>query len=671
MEQLSAETLTFLKETRVKYRFGVVQAEAFDRSWSVYPEPGRSTLADASMWRWGKQKLPSISWAQLQLQVPEASKIAESLVFPPDFDGITLNEEQLVAIVLVLIGFNMFLTGCAGTGKSAVVRVCIHMLRSIEFGMMLVTGTTGVSVVNIEGLTIDSAFQLHVVNPKSWQRSLESNGLKDLSVLIIDEISMLQPARLYELHNRLQYLKAQNGRRYHLPFAGVQVICTGDFSQLPPVMKEHKDAALQRSHTIEQNDWFRSSGLLCERSIIERAVYVFQVPLFWSLVQRCVQLRKVVRQSNAAFITFLANLRFGLTTQADTEHFLRTHAPPKNERELAERGDVLYLFPKNDDVHRMNAERMQLLPAPEIHSDMIQRQGVTGATFVGQLERSDQHLTLKQDCVVRFTRNWGGQRKDYFFCNGTRGVVKGFLPVCCTRVCKMTQTKTGIIMKTEDRVAAREPPAELAACIKPSLFKPKKDAELLYLAGNGFIATACQCRYQHGVCIIYVASKEDSAFGDDHPLLSNPNLSEMHYHYKPDKDTRAKNFNYSETANSSLRHYVPVIKITEGGSSKTTVVLPPAMWTSYIYINRKRIPAVSQVQSALLLNYAATIHRTQGLTLEAAYIQAPYFEEGSGLLYTALSRVRDPQNLIVSSNTAFHRSGPSREVFVFYNFCIQ
>lgn len=52
-------------------------------------------------------------------------------------------------------------------------------------------------------------------------------------VLIIDEISMLHGSLLAKLNAIAQHVKGSDK-----PFGGIQLICTGDFFQLPPVCKK-------------------------------------------------------------------------------------------------------------------------------------------------------------------------------------------------------------------------------------------------------------------------------------------------------------------------------------------------------------------------------------------------------------------------------------------------
>jgi ATP-dependent DNA helicase PIF1 len=51
-------------------------------------------------------------------------------------------------------------------------------------------------------------------------------------VLIVDEVSMLHGSLLAKLNEIAKHVKGSTR-----PFGGIQLICTGDFFQLPPVSK--------------------------------------------------------------------------------------------------------------------------------------------------------------------------------------------------------------------------------------------------------------------------------------------------------------------------------------------------------------------------------------------------------------------------------------------------
>ncbi len=143
-----------------------------------------------------------------------------------------MNEKQLEALSVVKNGYNLFLTGSAGTGKSYTVKIIVDYLKSIDKSYGL-TALTGCAAVLINGQTIHSYLCLGISrNLNQIYNNLikYKSNLKYLEVLIIDEISMMDQ-ELFELINKLLIKIKENDK----PFGGVQLILIGDFYQLPPI----------------------------------------------------------------------------------------------------------------------------------------------------------------------------------------------------------------------------------------------------------------------------------------------------------------------------------------------------------------------------------------------------------------------------------------------------
>lgn len=101
-----------------------------------------------------------------------------------------------------------------------------------------VTASTGIAACNIGGVTLHSFAgvglgiepEIHLVRKVKMNRKAVSRWLRT-QVLVIDEISMVDPKFL----DKLEYI-ARTLRRSDKPFGGMQIIMTGDFFQLPPVV---------------------------------------------------------------------------------------------------------------------------------------------------------------------------------------------------------------------------------------------------------------------------------------------------------------------------------------------------------------------------------------------------------------------------------------------------
>ncbi|XP_057316850.1 uncharacterized protein LOC130657876 [Hydractinia symbiolongicarpus] len=161
---------------------------------------------------------------------------------------------------------HIFLTGSAGRGKPLLITTISDMLnkalsyraRNLEKDKYLILAPTGVAAINIEGNTIHSAvgipadrnFTKNISKLSDKKKCMLRNKPSELSVIVIDEISMVSNKLLLHIHQRLTEIF---GCADDIPFAGISVIACGDFYQLPPIQArpvyaEYKDALLNLSH---------------------------------------------------------------------------------------------------------------------------------------------------------------------------------------------------------------------------------------------------------------------------------------------------------------------------------------------------------------------------------------------------------------------------------------
>ena len=179
-----------------------------------------------------------------------------------------LNEEQKIDLVVMyhrkwcketvialkqnkpIQPYCLFLSGLGGVGKSHVVKLihtdtvkllqCAHKI-TVEDVPILLTAATSVAAHNINGMTIHSAFMLNDRKSNySTYYGLKADTLntlqlhlKQLMVVIIDEISMIGAETLYKIHMRLQEIKGLN--YLDTCFGNVTIIAVGDLYQLPPL----------------------------------------------------------------------------------------------------------------------------------------------------------------------------------------------------------------------------------------------------------------------------------------------------------------------------------------------------------------------------------------------------------------------------------------------------
>ena len=152
-----------------------------------------------------------------------------------------LNEEQETALIAFQEGKNIFLTGPAGTGKSVTLKKMIEHceINSCPYG---VTATTGTAAFLIGGRTIHSYLNLGLAKDSAKNifeyvrrnRPHTVKKLRELKVLIIDEISMLDDLLFNKISEYLSLVRYNSN-----PFGGLQIVLTGDFCQLEPVSGDY------------------------------------------------------------------------------------------------------------------------------------------------------------------------------------------------------------------------------------------------------------------------------------------------------------------------------------------------------------------------------------------------------------------------------------------------
>lgn len=661
----------------------------------------------AERYDWREHRLPMLTWDSIRAAVPHAEFVAAHIQYPPDVvdqmrqryganssPAQWLTPDQRAFVVVAMLGYSVFVTGSAGTGKSAALRVAIHSINAVSDRIMLVCSTTGVSACNIGGMTIDSALALHVMESNRWLNLLKKRDFSRLETLVLDEVSMLQPPRLYEISHRLMalraqtieqtvgYEKAEHNANGHLPFGAVQLILIGDFFQLPPVFKDQRDKRSKISKVAEANYFFDNNGLRPERKLIEAARHVFEVPLFASAIQFCVHFKQVMRQEDAAFVSFLEQLRYNRLHMADVATIMTRcgrASPPDN---------AMCLFPRNQPVQEMNRKRMDALNTDPVVAAMIQRQrpGV-GADqgYMGPIERKEEQVcTYKVNSVARLTRNYPLSNGSGFV-NGARGSIVCFMPI--TEVVlrhwisveggghEMVDEKLGAPPRMPDSVRQMMRNSGVDTVFRSNFGHIPSSYKVTGLSGNGFVAQLN--KDAASVTLVFTCystndKNSDNTFGTTHPLFTDRRESRLSYRQK-DEDadaSRAVNFVYDEPECSALRYFVPLMRFQHLANDNHLVLVPPALYTSHIYENRRARPVVSQVQWPLIIAYASTIHRSQGMTLDQVAVKAEWYQEGSGLLYTAITRARSLDGLSLV-DVSFYKNRPNPNVVCFYRCCLE
>lgn len=318
-----------------------------------------------------------------------------NLLLPHDSE----NQQLKKAEMLINRTFRSFvISGKAGTGKSTFLR---YIMNNV-YKKSVVVAPTGIAALNVEGVTIHSFFQLppkpflpNDVNYESENDAImkhfkysdaKKDLLRELELLIIDEVSMVRPDILDVIDKILRCVR----KNHHLPFGGVQVLLIGDPFQLPPVIRdEEKKLLAEHFDTM----CFFSADVLKSPKLIN------------------IELDKVYRQSNADFVALLSRIRTGNLLHGDIDR-LNTRYQPNYEPE--DDAFCIHLATTNKIADTINVKKLSQLP------DEIKRYCgyVSGAFDVKDLP-TDMELNMKINSQIMFVKNDPHQR----WVNGTIGHV--------------------------------------------------------------------------------------------------------------------------------------------------------------------------------------------------------------------------------------------------------
>ena len=278
----------------------------------------------------------------------------------------------------------IYLTGAAGTGKTTL----IERVKDESLLKKMVVAPTGVAALNIGGSTINSAFRIGFDTFPVIQESKDPRFkklLKNLELLIIDEISMVRAPMLDAISETLQI-----HRNSSKPFGGIHVLACGDLFQLPPVVKENEESAIfERYGSV----YFFSADNF---KAIEK-------PIFFELVSSFRQ------QDDKEFYNLLNNVRLGKNLESSINMINKTCHNPEFDTESS-----LIITSRKYRAEQINDEMLSRIDGPVTAAKSKEQ---------GELNENDlpapRELRVKEDAKVMFIKN----DPDGRWVNGTIGVV--------------------------------------------------------------------------------------------------------------------------------------------------------------------------------------------------------------------------------------------------------
>ena len=320
----------------------------------------------------------------------------------------TYDEKQELASEFVLKTFaNVFVTGKAGTGKTT-------FLRKIQHNTLkktVVAAPTGVAAINAGGMTLHSLFQLpfnafiptldrvpaNFVNIKTLFEGFKFSKakielLKELELLIIDEVSMLRCDTLDCIDTILRTVR----KKQNEAFGGVQVLFIGDLYQLPPVVKDEEWSIL--------NDYYASPFFF--NALVLKETHFINI-----------EFDKIYRQNEEKFIRLLNKVRNNELNEDDF-YLLNERYQPEL---LADLEDYITLTTHNYKADKINQAQLQ-----KLDGNIVEFNAEISGDFYENSYPTEQTLQLKPGAQIMFIKNDSKPEKKYY--NGKLATIKNFTP---------------------------------------------------------------------------------------------------------------------------------------------------------------------------------------------------------------------------------------------------
>lgn len=286
---------------------------------------------------------------------------------------------------------SVFITGKAGTGKSAFLRYFMKNTRK----RYVIIAPTGVAAQNVEGRTIHSFFHFgRNVNPETLNENrILTEKLLKIDMVIIDEISMVRPDLMECVERSLRLNK-----HCEQPFGGLQMVFVGDLYQLPPVIKDEEESNIIRMYG---------------------GIFFFHAPVFQKgFYFEKIELTKVFRQDKkqSVFKDILNRIRIGDFLSEDLKILNERH-----ESLVGEDNASMIITAYNDDAENTNKQKLAGLNGePSVFKCIYDGDYKEMVNNQPEELPSPKEIELKYGAHIMMINNDSGHR----WVNGSLGIVK-------------------------------------------------------------------------------------------------------------------------------------------------------------------------------------------------------------------------------------------------------
>ena len=545
-------------------------------------------------------------------------------IFAETINASQLTDDQRVAVRIASEGYNVYIGGSAGTGKTVVLRQIIHELSVQQKRTVAVTASTGVAASNLNGYTFHHIFGLD---------GLKTTHLKKIDVVLIDEVSMIQSELITHLD-----IAARITRRSSVPFGGLQVILCGDFLQLGGIP----------NHPIFFNELFLKHFVRLKLTVIHR-----------------------VTSDRKVFVDHLQAVRKGILPH-DLD---KSISVVEKSTCLEENEEAIYIFPRNIHVFSCNQRRLELLPEPSIvfpsqMQDVCLTDTWTDALIFNLKCHEDKSSAFIEDLdrVLRESLHSFSMNEKNF-----QDLQLSVYPIdvektddlrCAVRARLMSLgleditsaersfqlnnliNKIYVLLQNMGYTIVSKTPAldEVPVHIQTKL-KEMAQKEVFFSPLETRIGARVMLRWNFSRDLVNGSVGTIENFIDPTSYIPPPGIDKKFF----DHIDEYCRFLHSQGHDIPL---LPLVKFSCG----ETIMIPPIAFpiggdssTNFFYSTLLALP--------IQLAYAFTVHKVQGLTLTGDVVvdfqdmfQCPH------LVYVALSRVRKPEQLTIRALDESHIS---------------
>ena len=324
-----------------------------------------------------------------------------------------VNEEFYQAVDIVFEQRkSLFLTGRAGSGKTHFLKYIVEKCKESKINVAVVA-PTGVAALNAGGQTIHSFFQvpLGIFPPDDKRlrtkvpnedtdktsiynifayRETRKEIIKNLDLLIIDEVSMVRCDLLDLIDRLLKVFRGKEKGMENEPFGGVQVVLIGDPFQLSPVVTGNDWDILKQSY---ESPWFFDSKAFAG-------------------ISEYIELQKNYRQTDEKFIKILNRVRDNTVSISDLEILNERYKPAFRNSDSNKK--YMHITTHNLTVDKVNEKEIERLDTvPHLFRGRVQ------GIFPQKDLPAPLYLLLKKGAQVMLVKN----DSSGMFVNGSLGEV--------------------------------------------------------------------------------------------------------------------------------------------------------------------------------------------------------------------------------------------------------